>query len=89
MDLIGCPRCNERFLLRDSRNEGWACPNCLAEMRVVAHRIPSGIVTPDVSPSEHLQHVSRSLIGAPFHSTSPAGFEPATHGLEDHPSAYG
>ena len=40
MDLIGCPRCNERFLLNDTEHEGWPCPNCQTEMRVVAHRIP-------------------------------------------------
>jgi len=68
MDLIGCPRCNERFLLRGARSGGWACPNCRAEMRVVAHRIPAGIVTADVPQADHLQHVSRSATGAPFHS---------------------
>jgi hypothetical protein len=41
-------------------------------MRVVAHRIPAGIVTPDVSPSERLQHVTRSPTGAPFHSAPPS-----------------
>jgi hypothetical protein len=75
MDLIGCPRCNERFLLREARSEGWACPNCLAEMRVVAHRIPTGIVTPDVPRTDRLQHVSRSPTGAPFHSTPPGWME--------------
>jgi PHP family Zn ribbon phosphoesterase len=68
MDLIGCPRCNERFLLRDTDTEGWSCPNCRAEMRVVAHRIPDGIVTPDVSDSGDPQHVVRSMSGTPFQS---------------------
>jgi PHP family Zn ribbon phosphoesterase len=68
MDLIGCPRCNERFLLRDAEGEVWSCPNCRAEMRVIAHRIPEGIVTPDISAFGHLQHVGRSTSGAPFHS---------------------
>jgi hypothetical protein len=37
-------------------------------MRVVAHRIPAGIITPDVPQAGHLQHVSRASTGAPFHS---------------------
>ncbi|HEY1356232.1 MAG TPA: hypothetical protein VGF09_07945 [Solirubrobacterales bacterium] len=68
MDLIGCPRCNERFLLRDSGREGWSCPNCRAAMRVVAHRIPDGIVTPETPDSPLPRQVVRTATDAPFHS---------------------
>ena len=37
-------------------------------MRVVAHRIPDGIVTPDISDFDRLQQVVRSPGGPPFHS---------------------
>jgi PHP family Zn ribbon phosphoesterase len=68
MDLIGCPHCNERFLLSDSSHEGWPCPNCRSEMRVVAHRIPDGIVSPETSDAALPRHISRSSSGPPFHS---------------------
>ena len=68
MDLIGCPRCNERFLLRDSEGGEWPCPNCRAALQVVAHRIPEGIVTPDPSAFNNLQQVGRSFSGTPFQS---------------------
>ena len=68
MDLIGCPHCNERFLSRDAGIEHRSCPDCRAEMRTIAHRIPEGIVTPEISDSDHLEQVSRSIGGTPFHS---------------------
>ncbi len=37
-------------------------------MRTIAHRIPEGIVTPEISDSDHLEQVSRSIGGTPFHS---------------------
>ena len=68
MDLIGCPQCDERFLSRGAGSERRSCPNCRAEMRIVAHRIPLGIVSPEISDSDHLEQVSRSISGTPFHS---------------------
>jgi len=64
MDLIGCPRCNERFLLRDAESDGWSCPNCRAEMRVIAHRIPEGIVTSEDLKSDRPQRATLLRAGA-------------------------
>jgi hypothetical protein len=58
MDLIGCPQCNERFLLRDAGAEGWSCPSCRAEMRVIVHRIPSGVLAAESLGSGRLQRAT-------------------------------
>lgn len=60
MDLLGCPRCEGRFVLRDAGSgEGWACRNCHAELRVIARSVPRGIVAPHEVDATHLQPVSR------------------------------
>ena len=68
MDLIGCPHCNQRFLSRDAGIEHRSVPRLPGENRdLIAHR-SGGIVTPEISDSDHLEQVSRSIGGTPFHS---------------------
>lgn len=67
MDLLGCPGCNERFVLRDSgTGEGWACEDCNAELRVIAHGVSLEILEPESLEPNQLQRVSRSPSGPPF-----------------------
>jgi uncharacterized protein YbaR (Trm112 family) len=67
MDLLGCPRCRERFVSRDAGSgRGLPCPDCSADLLVIAHSVSLGIVRPQSFDSSHLQSVSRSMSGPPF-----------------------
>lgn len=61
MDLLGCPRCNERFVLRDAgTGEGWACHDCRAELRLVAREVPRWVAPLQFNP-HHLNRVSHPV----------------------------
>lgn len=66
MDLLGCPRCKERFVLSDAgTGEGWACRTCRAELRVIGRGVPRWLAPEDFKPN-HLNRLSRSLVSPAF-----------------------
>lgn len=69
LDLLACPSCNERFVVREALPEtGWTCLNCHAELRVIGHRIPeSSVAAEGIDTGDHLRRVrvsARAPIGS-------------------------
>lgn len=80
MDLLDCPCCSKRFVVRDAgEGSGWICRGCQTELRLLARSLPGDLRRlSEMLHADHLEPIGDPAVGQLIEAAQTAGGEDAT-----------